>query len=242
MKILVGFPDAEAWVQAARWLGHEAATLDSRNAILQFDEFQPDVALVPHAAVGGRGRTPTGEALNRHPEAKWALLYQPGMEASPPRGCDLFVSTSEAACLPGGYHLKPATQFLPDFPFRRWRSEFICHVLVTEPYKREREAAVNDWVTRLRVKIVGPSPWPYPQYLGSLSPPDLWDAISSVTQVADFGLTPSERLDVVACGGNPVGAHTVTAEPMQFYYERAEVLAQHTLVNRLTDILERLTP
>lgn len=240
MKILVGFPDAAAWCRAAKYLGHEAAVLDSRNAVLQFDEFKPDAALVAHASVGGRRRTPTGEALRRHPDVKWVLLYQPGMEAELPRPFDLFAHPQNGF---GGYWLRPYTTFLPDFPGGTRRDEFACDTLVCEPPAEDRFAAVDQWLAQgLRVKIFSPERWPYPQWLGPLAPPDLWDAFASGGLVANFDLSPTTELDVMACGGHPVPAEAVGMNLWPHEADRAAVLQNHTTVNRLQDILERLSP
>lgn len=228
MRVIAGFPDAPAWAAAARHLGHEAHALDYRNALVQFAAVRPEVVLVDRARLDPGARAPVDAALARHPRAAAATL-------------DGATVTFGRPTAP--YPLEPATRFLPDFPGGRWRPEFLCHVLVTEPPRPDREAAVDRWLAAgLAVKLVGPDPWPFPQYVGAVSPAELWDAAASARQVADFALTPAARLDVVACGGNPVPAAGVAAEPTQFPYERAEVLARHTLVNRLADILARLAP
>lgn len=237
MRILCGFPAPDGWVRAARFLGHEAQPLDYGGAILQFDRFRPDVVLADQKYFAARGRSAIGEALRRHPAAKFVLHDRPGMEGRLPREQDVFVSQSAEA---GGYYLLPATSFLPDFRGGTPRDAFGCDVLVTDEHQQDREGAVDAALAAgLSVKLFSRSKWPYPQYLGRLGAQDLVDAFASAGAWVDFRGNDWSALDVVACGGRPVRPDQI-AGPWPVAPDREALLGGHTLAHRLRDILERI--
>lgn len=244
-----------AWINASKYLNHDAGVLTANN--------KNDHLILVSCETIDEGFTPQNPKTPLVVWTKGAIGIRAARKLVRIPNKPILVTLEPHP--PSGYkYLKPFVNALPNFQAGEVKPYFVSDISYFGHYKPEYDKFLKPICDAgLNIRIYGEGDCPHYQYVGKIHPGDIRNVYASSGISLDLEGQPDKALAIWSCGGyclsvekykvntlveplfltspiydvDSIIHHLNVNRPIIIEKQRQRILAQHTIVNRLQEII-----